>query len=243
VDEYRRKAKELREQAARAEAAGRTVDALRLRDEASSVEVALRNTEATLQQAIETMEAVKKAIRREEETICRKAQEAVKLKVEWRIVQVEQALAKSRRMAEQSVRDPEQFRLHLMEVSDARDHLLTMVEEWARKTAELRVKAEMARKRGDGQLENALLREMEQAEANLDQTQEALNRASAVIDRLESILRGEQVEWVYVDPAADASAWADEVEQKENDRAVVAGLALAAVLVIALLLLLLFLSR
>lgn len=242
VDEYRRKIAQLQEKAAQAEATGRSIEAIKLRDEAMAVELSLRSVEESLRQAVETVEAVKVAMRHEEESVRRKTQETLHLKAQWRLIQAEQALAKSHRLAEQSTTDPEQFKIHLLEASDARDHLLGMVEETTRQIAELRVKAEIARKRGNDRLEREFLREMEQAEATLDRTQEALVRANAVIERLDSILRGEQVEWVYVDPAAEITSWAEEEQEKKNDQTVVASLALAAVLIVALLLLFLFLG-
>ncbi len=69
--------------------------ALQLLKERQQYETTLAATQASLAQAIETSEAVKNAIRREEETIRQKTAEALALKAQWKNSQIQNAMHKA----------------------------------------------------------------------------------------------------------------------------------------------------
>jgi phage shock protein A len=69
--------------------------ALQLLKEKQGYEVSLQTTRASLEQAIETSEAVKTAIKRQEEQIRQKTAEALALKAQWKNSQIQIAMSKA----------------------------------------------------------------------------------------------------------------------------------------------------
>ena len=69
--------------------------ALQLLKEKQGYEVSLQSTRASLESAIETSEAVKTAIKRQEEQIRQKTAEALALKAQWKNSQIQIAMSKA----------------------------------------------------------------------------------------------------------------------------------------------------
>lgn len=252
LDDARAKRETMRAHLVAAEVQGDVVSMARYREEVEQWEQCVRDLEENYAKAVNATEAVKEAIRTEEEAIRRKTVEAVSLQAQWRLVQVERKI--SRWQAEfrahqegTSLMDLEQQRMQVIEAMQARDDLRRMVEESTRQIATLRVKAGIARQRGDEHHERQFLREMEQSEAALDRTQEALNRADAIVERLGALMRGETTEWIYqdVEPlGVEPIEWEETSVHGEKDPDRMVGwLLLAALAVLVTLLLFFFLIR
>jgi phage shock protein A len=247
LDDARAKMEAMRAHLIAAEVQGDATSASLYRAEVQQWEQCVRDLEENYAKAVSATEAVKEAIRTEEETIRRKTSEAMSLQAQWRLVQVESKI--SRWQAEfrahqegASLLDIEQQRIQVVEAMQARDDLRRMVEESTRQIATLRIKAGIARQRGDEHHERQFLREMEQSEAALDRTQEALNRADAIVERLGALMRGETNEWIYQD--VEPVGWEETPTPADRDPDRMVGwLLLAAVAILGLLLLFFFLIR
>jgi phage shock protein A len=209
VQDTQRKVETLRAKAVEEEQRGKHGMATQLRVEADRYAETLEMTRHQLEQAIETAEAVKAAIKAEEERIRQKTAEALALRAQWKSVQIEQTIA--RRLAEINAgvtgKSPAELRAQhewnreaLVEAIKVRDQLKQMVEDTARKVAEIKVKAGFARQRGDKALEWQLLREMEQHETTLLATREALDRAEMMTDRAMVMLREEETTLAHLPP-------------------------------------------
>jgi phage shock protein A len=247
VEDTRRRLEHLRLKAEEAEQTGNLEKAVQCRSEAGQYEQTLVLTEAQLAQAIETAEAVKTAIKSEEERIRQKTAEALALKAQWKSVQIEQTI--SRRLAEISSgisgktsaefrAQHERNRQALAEAIQVRNELQQMVEQTARKVAELKVKANFARQREDETLERTLLREMEQHEAVLLSTRDALDRAEMMTDRAKVLFQEEEERLASLPPDSmetrPLSPTPDDTDTTEGTESGVAPLLLALALVVLL---------
>ncbi|GAB4454078.1 MAG: hypothetical protein OHK0029_08180 [Armatimonadaceae bacterium] len=222
VDNLNTKIRRLTEEAQAAQAQGDSGRAEELRHSIAGFQETLAMTETQLAQAIETSESVKAWVRAEEERIRQKAAEAMALRAQWRLIQVERQLARDGQTMENAVpagvagvagMDPEQIRLHLIEAMQLRDNLRGIVEEGAQKIAGLQIKADFARQKGNDELAFQYLREMEQAEANLEGTRRTLEQAEQTVQRLDAALRGEAVDFSEAELYIDFGG--DEWEQEE----------------------------
>lgn len=250
LDDARAKMEAMRMQLVAAETRGEIAAAALYRVEVHQWEQCVRDLEENYSKAVLATEAVKEAIRTEEEIIRRKTAEAMSLQAQWRLVQVEGKISRWQAEFNQhqegaSLQDIDQQRMQVVEAMQARDDLRRMVEESTRQIATLRVKAGIARQRGDEHHERQFLREMEQSEAALDRTQESLNRADAIVERLGALMRGETTEWIYQDiepPVQWEESSPEKQKERDTDRTV-GWLLLAALTVLVTLLLFFFLIR
>jgi phage shock protein A len=159
-------------------------------------------TEQQLEQAIETTEAVKVAIKREEEKIRQKTIEALALKAQWKVLEVERSLTRLHAelnsgrpvmLTQEQITDRHARNERLArEAIAAKNSLLKMVNDTTKTVENLREKADAARKRGGRELEHHLLREMEQYEASLAEAQAALARAEAIAERAKTAIQEEE---------------------------------------------------
>ncbi len=95
VDDLQKKTTQLEAKAELAVKRGDKDLALQLLKEKESYSVSLTTTKASLEQAIETSESVKVAIKREEERIRQKTAEALALKAQWKNAQIQNAINKA----------------------------------------------------------------------------------------------------------------------------------------------------
>jgi phage shock protein A len=240
IEETRRKIEALQEQAARAESWGDHVKAAEMRAEVERHAELLQSTEAHYRAAAEAAETAKAAIKAEEERIRQKTAEALALRAQWKSVQIEQTI--SRHLAEMSAgvtgtvaerrAAHERNREALAEVMRVRDELKQMVEQTARRVAELKVKAQFASQRGDDELERHLLREMEQHEATLLATREALDRAEMMTDRAMLFLREEEARLASLPATAAGFEGGSDEDRDAAFPALLIALALIAALIL-----------
>ncbi|HVK03831.1 MAG TPA: hypothetical protein VM490_10160 [Armatimonadaceae bacterium] len=202
ADYYQKRVDVLLLQAAQAENLGDVDSAERLRDEAAACEETLNQTLASLAEAVEVAETVKASIKSEEEAIRRRTAEALALKAQWKTVQVQRSLLESlveinaglegattpRQMQARHARNR---RLVLQAIAQ-KNNLNVMLEDTEKRVHLLREKATLAQQRGDDELENSLLREMEQYEATLDGTRAALEKAVEVTERAKGLIHEEE---------------------------------------------------
>jgi|GEM_PF-5169588 phage shock protein A len=188
ASDLRKKIESLYTEASTAEERGDIALLHELRAEAEGFEQTLQMVEEQLGEAIETAEMTKALLKAEEEQVRRKTAEAMALRAQWRLVQVERSLSE---LYAKAVWDTEQIRSHLVEAVIARDELRRMVEETTRQIAELQVKADFAHQKGNDILERQLLREIEQSEASLEGTHAALTRAEWMVQRIDNLLKGQ----------------------------------------------------
>ena len=176
--------------------------ALKLLQEKASYFDLLTSVQERLQEAVATAEAVKLAIRHEEERLRQRTAEAMLLKAQWNTMQIQRSLFASlvevntgsiRHVppAERAVRHAVNRRL-VRQALVQRDNLRQMETDAGKRVAALRENAKMARSRGNGDLENALLREMEQYEAIFMQTRDAATQAGEVTERAATLLQEEE---------------------------------------------------
>lgn len=95
VDKLERKVRELEKNAELALQQGKRDLALQLIREKKAQESALASLKASLQQAIETVESVKQAIRRQEEEVRVRTAQALALKARWKQAQIQTAINKA----------------------------------------------------------------------------------------------------------------------------------------------------
>ncbi len=95
VDDLQKKTSTLQAKAELALKRGDRDLALQLLKEKQSYETSLTTTKASLEQAIETSEQVKVAIKREEERIRQKTAEALSMKAQWKNAQIQNAINKA----------------------------------------------------------------------------------------------------------------------------------------------------
>ncbi len=202
VSDLESKLATIRERAETAASRGNPALAERLREEADSCETTLESTRRSLDQAVQATEHIKVAIRREEERIRKKAAEAMLLKAQWNTMQVQRSLFASLvEINTGSVRDipiADRAVRHVMnrrfveKAMAQRDNLRQMEADAKQRVETLRGNAREARSRENDDLENALLREMEQYEAILAQARAAAHQADDISGRAMSLLRSEE---------------------------------------------------
>ncbi|MEJ5295817.1 MAG: PspA/IM30 family protein, partial [Fimbriimonadales bacterium] len=95
VDKLERRVRELERNAELALQQGKRDLALQLIREKKAQESALESLKASLQQAIETVESVKQAIRRQEEEVRVRTAQALALKARWKQAQIQTAINKA----------------------------------------------------------------------------------------------------------------------------------------------------
>lgn len=95
VDKLERKVRELERNAEMALQQGKRDLALQLIREKKAQEGALQSLKASLQQAIETVESIKQAIRRQEEEVRVRTAQALALKARWKQAQIQTAINKA----------------------------------------------------------------------------------------------------------------------------------------------------
>jgi phage shock protein A len=142
--------------------------ALQLLKEKQSYEQALQMTRANLEQAIETSEAVKKAIKVEEERIRQKTAEALALKAQWKNAQIQIEMDKA---------------LQGIQGIDGMNETFTRAQEKI-KTAnsEVQARAELAKGRVENRMRDLELAEVDVAAENeLSQLESKLGIGSATV--------------------------------------------------------------
>lgn len=186
-------------------AAGDEGVASRLHRRKEEAEAYLRERQELLSRAEESVRQVKSAIKREEEVIRRRTAQALALQAQWKLVRIEQAVTLS--LAQISARGGDADSIHLTreqirarharnrhyatEALTQKNQLQMMVDGAEVQVANLRDMVSLARRKGDDALECLLLREMEQYEATLAQSREALDRARVVTERARELVQEE----------------------------------------------------
>jgi phage shock protein A len=195
VTETEKKVAMFREQADVAERSGDVVGAAAHRHSAETHQRVLEDIRVSLNQAAEVAEKVKQAIRREEERVLERTSQALALKAQWKVLQVQREIAGVARALRQGAADADvvarQGKALLDEAQHQRESLARMAESTRYRVESLREKATAARRRGDEEAERTLLRSMEQNEATLAQMNEALAQAVEVTTRAERFLSGD----------------------------------------------------
>lgn len=229
VDDFQKQVDALNAKRREAEDKGETELAAKLQREIDAYEISLDETRKHLVQAIETAEAVKVAIKREEEKIRQKTAEALALKAQWQTIQVQKSLLTS--LAGINARIEDELSHHALQLRHAKNrrlvtralvqknNLAQMVADLEKRIDNLRQKAELARNRSDSVLENGLLREQEQYEATLVGTRDAYNRSMAVTERAMALLQEEEARLreMGVDPFAIPPVEGLEDDEVEED--------------------------
>lgn len=202
VADLERKIAALRAKAEVIESRGGTVQAAQIRNEIEEYQTVLITTRESLREAEEVATHVRAAIRSEEERIRQRAAEAMLLKAQWNTMQIQRSLFASlvevntgivRQIppAERAVRHAINRRF-VRQALVQRDNLRQMQADAAKRIAALRENAKTARARGNNDLENTLLREMEQHEAVFVQTRDAALQAGDVTERAVALLQDEE---------------------------------------------------
>lgn len=202
VQDLERKFATLQAKAELAEQRGDADLAYQLRREANAYEASLQEMRAALEQAKQTAEQIKVSIKAEEERIRQKAAEAMLLKTQWNTMQLQRSLfaslVEANTGAAQTVPASERAVRHALNrrfVRQAivqRDNLRQMQADTEKRVSLLRENSRLARSRENDELENELLREMEQYEAILVQTREAAQQAEDVTERAIALLKDEE---------------------------------------------------
>lgn len=169
---------------------------------AAVLETELAATRAAWEEAKATAEHIKATIKSEEERIRQRTAEALLLKTQWNTMQFQRSLFASlvevNTGAAQNIPASERLARHhrnrrfVQQAIVQRESLRDMQTETERWVANLRENSRQARTHDNDDLENALLREMEQYEAMLVQTREALQQAEDVTERAISLLKDEE---------------------------------------------------
>jgi phage shock protein A len=142
--------------------------ALQLLKEKQGYEQTLQMTRVQLEQAIETSEAVKKAIKSEEERIRQKTAEALALKAQWKNAQIQIEMDKALQSI-QGIEDTEQsFTRAQAKIKNA--------------TSEVQARAELAKGRVENRIRDLELAETDVAAANeLEQLEAKLGIGSTPV--------------------------------------------------------------
>lgn len=173
------------------------------RMEAAEYDRTVAELSAALEAAGRAAEEVRAQIKREEERIRRKTAEALAIRAQWKATQVQRSLLASlvevNVALEQDAASPETLQLRharnrrlVIDALAQRNNLQAMLEDTEKRVRNLHEKAHLAGDRGDDDLEHELLREMEQYEATLAGTREALAKASDVTERAVTLIREEE---------------------------------------------------
>ena len=202
VKDLERKTALLHEKADLAEARGDAREADALRRDAASEQASLTYTRTRWEEAKAVADSVKASIKSEEERLRQRTAEAMLLKAQWNTMQIQRSLFASlvevntgsiRHVppAERAVRHAVNRRF-VRQALVQRDNLRQMQADAAKRVATLRENAKQARARANDDLENALLREMEQYEAIFVQTRDAAMQAGEVTERAAALLQEEE---------------------------------------------------
>jgi len=246
VSETEKKVEILRQQVAQAEANGDARTAQQMRGEQEQYVRTLELTRSSLEEAIAVAEQVKEAIHREEEVVRRKTAQAMTLRAQWRVLQIQREIvhvaAKGLRpgQLEAGNLSPEQRHALLEQARTQRDELARLTEGASQRVLSLRDKAALARQRGNEEMERALLREMEQNEATLAQMREALAQAVEVTTRAEKFLAGEAdpetlAHWEALAENVANGRQSETLSERDRREAIVYGGILVLAVVMALL--------
>lgn len=188
--------------------------------EAAEYERTVADLAEAFEAASQAAESVKAEIKSEEERIRRRTAEALAIRAQWKANQVQRSLLASLVEVNTGTADTltplglqrrhARNRRLVLDALTQRNNLVAMLEDTEKRVTNLRDKATLAGRRGDGDLEIALLREMEQYEATLAGTREALARAADVTERAVTLIREEEAR--LRDLGLDPLAGADEDE-------------------------------
>lgn len=202
VNDVERKISVLEAKAKLAEERGDADLAEQLRKQVAAYETTRDEVTASWEKAKETTEQIKAAIKSEEERIRQKTAEAMLLKTQWNTMQVQRSLfaslVEANTGAAQNVPASERAVRHALNrrfVRQAivqRDNLRQMQADTEKRVALLRENSKHARSRDNDELENTLLREMEQYEAILVQTRDAAQQATEVTERAIALIKDEE---------------------------------------------------
>lgn len=217
VDDTERRVGEQHVKMQLARGRGDEVLASRLLQEMESHRSTLEPMRKQLEIAIVLCDKVKDALKRDEEKIRQKTAEALTLRMHWKLIQIEQGLMISLAqisanridtgMPRDGLRDRHQRSRELVvEAFTHKNSLERIAADTRSKAEKLRLMTEIARRRGDEELERSLLREMEQHEAVLASTDAALRQATEVTDRARKLLEDETQRFEalqIVDPTTD----------------------------------------
>lgn len=196
VDDTRKRVDKLQAKADAAQARGDCDIVWQLHREREQYEVTLEMTRQSLAQAIETVDAVKEAIKREEERIRRKTAETLALKAEWRCAlltyQVEQARIRFGETlpGASAVENYVRLRERLVKAMTARNHLRQMVDDAEKRLARLEAKAELAAEQGDAEMAAELRSARETYAATLPGLRESAARAEQIVAEVTRIVYG-----------------------------------------------------
>ncbi|MBC8104752.1 MAG: PspA/IM30 family protein [Cytophagales bacterium] len=215
VDDTQKRIETLQEKAELAARRGEEEMAGKFRAEAATFAEVLEQSRQSLAQAVEASEAIKEAIRREEQRLRLKTSQAMALRTQWKALQLQQELVRVARASRAETADGtlprERGHALLSQAVRQRDELGELTERTWREVESLREKAILARDQGREETERALLREMEQAEAALVTMRDALAQAVEVTSRAGEYLAGNlpaasvaYLEAVGADHAAEA---------------------------------------
>jgi len=186
------------------EGRGESREAELCRMEAEEYDRTVAALSAALEAAGRAAEGVKADVKREEERIRRKTAEALAIRAQWKATQVQRSLLAS--LVEVNVateqdagQSPQVLQMRharnrrlVIDALAQRNNLQAMLDDTEKRVHLLQEKAALAGRRGDDDLEHELLREMEQYEATLAGTREALAKASDVTERAVTLIREEE---------------------------------------------------
>ncbi|MES2459093.1 MAG: PspA/IM30 family protein [Armatimonadota bacterium] len=236
VDDTQKRVESLQEKAELAENNGDSETADKLRTEAKAFLQTLEQTRESLAQAITAAESVKEVIRHEEQRIRLKTSQAMALRTQWKALQLQQELVRAARTAREQSADGtfprERGQSLLVQALRQRDELAELTERTRAEVEALREKVVLARNAGEEEVERALLREMEQAEAALVTMRDALSQAVEVTSRAGEFLNGDSdvSSLTYLESVGEESSivWAEREDPKTYAFLIAFALLLAA---------------
>jgi phage shock protein A len=194
VDDTQKRIETLQQRAELAEKNGDSDAAEKLRAEAAAFLQTLEQASVSLTQAIAAAESVKETIRHEEQRIRLKTSQAMALRTQWKALQLQQELVRAARIAREQTSagtfPGERSQSLLVQALRQRDELAELTDRTRGEIETLREKVVLARESGSEEIERALLREMEQAEAALVTMRDALEQAAEVTSRAGEFLNG-----------------------------------------------------
>jgi phage shock protein A len=212
VDDTQKRVATLQGKAEAADNLGDSETASKLRAEAAEFLRTLDQTRDSLEQAIAAAESVKETIRHEEQRIRLKTSQAMALRTQWKALQLQQELVRAARNAREQTADGtfprERGQSLLIQALRQRDELADLTDRTRGEVEALREKASLARSAGNEEVERALLREMEQAEAALVTMREALTQAVEVTSRAGEFLNS--------DPCLASAAYLEAVGEETS---------------------------
>lgn len=212
MDDTQKRVEILQGRAETADNHGDSEMADKLRLEAAAFQQTLDQTRESLTQAITVAESVKETIRHEEQRIRLKTSQAMALRTQWKALQLQQELVRAARSVREQTTGGtfprERSHSLLTQAVRQRDELAELTERTRGEIEALREKAALARSSGHEEMERALLREMEQAEAALVTMREALTQAVEVTSRAGEFLNS--------DPGVASAAYLESVGEESS---------------------------